>query len=160
MAPSDQLEKLATLQREGILTDDEFEVARRQVTSSEGNSATHREYMQRKVAQIDREWELDRRIYLEVNRFGQRFTPTRGGYVVMCLFSIASLAFFGVNLVTPSRLFPGQVSIYTFIPLFIALYFLSVGLRGFHRAAIYAAAERRHRQRRQYFLFEDETSRE
>src|SRR4051794_19655712 len=81
MSLADELLKLNRLHREGMLTDEEFERAKAAVlvaplahpAADQLDEIRH----QNEVAQLDREWQLERDRYMVVGRYGGRYIPNR-----------------------------------------------------------------------------------
>jgi hypothetical protein len=86
----DELQKLQDLHRSGALSDEEF--ARAKKALLEGPSASPADpqlgrhlsdqlaevHYQNELAQIDREWQMEREKYLLTDRYGRRQVPTPG----------------------------------------------------------------------------------
>ncbi len=89
MGIADELEKLEQLRLQGALTSEEFALAKTQLlapprlpinaeaASFLEDQLTEVRY-QNELARIDREWEIERRQYEIVGRYGRVFTPTIG----------------------------------------------------------------------------------
>ena len=121
---ADELRKLQELHQSGALTDQEFAAAKAAVLA--GNTAggeaeageAVREQVeeirrQNEVAQLDREWQLERERYLVTNRYGQRYIPTPGlsllGGIVVAVFGALWTLFAGGIAATvggPALVFP------------------------------------------------------
>src|SRR5262245_42739651 len=100
MSIADELSKLEDLRRRGVLSEPEFAQAKASVlagTSAPADSplAEHladqlaEVRYQNELAQIDREWEIERQNYLVADRRGVRHIPTTGA-------SLASAGLVGV----------------------------------------------------------------
>src|SRR4051794_11923089 len=92
MSLADELAKLADLRRNGELTDAEYERAKAALlggaaAAPEQPLAAHLADQlaevrhQNELAQIDREWAMERERYLVADRYGRRHVPTAGGGV-------------------------------------------------------------------------------
>ena len=106
MSIADEIRKLDELRRAGSLTDDEFSQAKATLlrTPSEVASlglsdqvADHLAAVscQNELAQVDREWEIEREQYLVFDRFGRALVPQVGG---SRMFDFASRGSFGMGL--------------------------------------------------------------
>ncbi len=89
MGITDELQKLVQLRTSGTLTDAEFAQAKAVLLSNPQASASTDESTflteqllvlrrQNELAQIDREWEIERRQFQMLGRYGRTFTPTIG----------------------------------------------------------------------------------
>jgi hypothetical protein len=85
MSLADELQKLDDLRRRGTLTAAEFERAKAALLA--GDSADVGGHLadqlaevrhQNDLAQIDREWEIERQQYLVTGKHGRQFVPTTG----------------------------------------------------------------------------------
>ena len=89
MGIADELQKLSELLKNGTLTNEEFAQAKIRLLAEPATKPTVEvsEFLedqltevryQNELARIDREWEIERRQYQVVGRFGRSFTPTIG----------------------------------------------------------------------------------
>jgi hypothetical protein len=150
MSIADELLKLHTLHKEGMLTDDELERAKASLLASpSGPAADQLEEIRRQneVAQLDREWQIERERYMVYGRYGSRYIPNKttsviGGIVI---------AGFG----TFWTIMAAGMGAPFFFPLFGVLFVLvGIGMSvfSFVRAGQYADAYRRYQHRRAAFL--------
>lgn len=165
MSIPQQLEKLASLQRDGILTDEEFEVAKQRVitegsvANEVGDSSAHLEEIKRQneLARIDREWEMERKEYQVRGRYGARYTPSKAGSVGTGIL----FACFGVFWMAFTSSFPRGPGLFELFPLFGLLpVFAGVhyAVVGYQKASHHERAQQRYRRRRRALL--EETERE
>jgi hypothetical protein len=87
MGIADELAKLEELRRSGALSESEFAQAKAAILSGSGSDASLDQHMseqlaevryQNELAQIDREWQIERERYLITNNYGLRTVPTAG----------------------------------------------------------------------------------
>ncbi len=156
MSIAKELMELETLFRNGTLTREEFETAKQLVLANKSTSSADpldEIRKQNQVAQLDRQWSIEREKYLVSHRRGPSTIPTQGssiaGGVVIVLFgvfwtamaaSIASFAPFPIGI-----LFPG------FGILFI-IFGVANAIRSFSKAEQYAVAEAEYKRRRQEII--------
>lgn len=159
MSIPQQLEKLASLHRDGILTDEEFEVAKRRVitegpaTSDRSDSSAQLEEIarQNELARIDREWQLEREKYEVHGKYGARYIPTKHGSVGMGVFCV----FFGVIWMSFTSEFPGGSGLFALFPLFgliPTVAGIGFAVVGFQKASHYERARQRYHRRRREML--------
>ena len=80
MSIADELLKLHTLHKEGMLTDEELERAKASLLADpSGPAAGQLKEIRRQneVAQLDREWQIERERYMVYGRYGSRYIPNR-----------------------------------------------------------------------------------
>ena len=80
MSIADELLKLHKLHQEGMLTDEELEKAKANLLEAPaGPAADHLEKIrhQNEIAQLDREWAIEREQYMVAGRYGGRYIPGR-----------------------------------------------------------------------------------
>ncbi|MBW4622036.1 MAG: SHOCT domain-containing protein [Cyanosarcina radialis HA8281-LM2] len=106
MSISDEIEKLKALYEAGTLSREEFELAKHQVLSGTARSDNLEELrIQNQIAQLDREWELERENYMATGKYGCKYIPGKvesliGGIFIVCFgifwtFTAASMTGFG-----------------------------------------------------------------
>jgi len=97
MSIVDELEKLEDLRRRGVLDDDEFAKAKAALLDGTPDASEQplREHLadqlaevkqQNELAQLDREWEIERQQYLIADRWGRRYVPTPGIAIAVAVF--------------------------------------------------------------------------
>jgi hypothetical protein len=158
MSIGDELRKLQDLRISGALTDEEFAAAKAAVIArgaGEGDPASepgmhaHLEEiaLQNEVAQLDREWALERERYMISGKYGHRSIPTRGLSVLVGVLVVG----FGIfwTAMAASSGAPG------FFPL-IGVFFILVGagasITSFTKAGAYEQAHDAYRRRRSQLL--------
>ncbi len=163
MSISDELQKLDELRRSGALSADEFEIAKRKVLhGSEGVSGPdHLEEIkaQNEIAQLDREWRLERENYMVHGKHGHERIPGKASSVIGGLFLVGFGIFWTV---TASRMTgssgigpPGGAGGFGFFPLFGVLFILigaGTSIWSFLKAGQYEEAQDRYHRRRQEIL--------
>jgi hypothetical protein len=96
MSIADELAKLEELRRSGALTEAEFASAKKALLAAPAAPAAAPEpalgdhlaaqldevRFQNELAQLDREWEIERERYTVAGRYGVRYVPTTGGAAV------------------------------------------------------------------------------
>ena len=151
MSISDEIQKLDQLRRDGTLSSEEFELAKRQVLGGTHDAADSDQLedikLQNEVAQLDREWELAREDYLVSGRYGARHFPSKVNSV---LGAVAMVAFgiFWSSLVA-SIPAPGFVSLVGYGIILFAVYF---GISRFMKAHRYEEDQARYKRRRKVLL--------
>src|SRR5215213_6387269 len=102
MSMADELRKLQDLREAGTLSDDEFAAAKATVLAgghpdvpADRAVEGHLEEIKRQnddVAQLDREWAMERERYMIHGRYGYRYLPSRGmsllGGLAVCGFGL------------------------------------------------------------------------
>ena len=154
---SDELQKLDELRRSGVLSYAEFEIAKRRVLEGRQDT-THDQYLedikaQNQLAQLDREWELEREQYMIANKYG-RYIPDKTSSVIL------GIALTGVGiawtLFTGSLVFLSQTGfLFSIFPLFGVFWtLLAVGgsIYQFMKAEEYQKAYERYQSRRQKLI--------
>jgi hypothetical protein len=157
MSLSDELKELETLFRNGTLTENEFQLAKQRVLSESrvSQSARHLEDIkaQNEIAQLDREWELERDNYMIEGRYGSRHIPTKGssigGGVVMILFGLGWTIFaFVMTANAPSKV----VIIFPIFGVLFILFGAVASIREYLKADQYQAGYERSQSRRNQLL--------
>jgi len=152
MSISDELQKLEALLERGILTREEFQKAKERVLteSAVGGPADQLEEIraQNRVAQLDREWDLERETYMVNGKYG-RHLPSRVGNVVGGLLAVGFGIFWTIMAVSMEAPF--------FMPIF-GVVFVTLGavgsIHGFYKAGLYQSAQASYQRRRQDLLNE------
>ena len=153
MTISDELQKLDQLRRNGAISYDEYEIAKRRVLeeSQDGVSDDHLEEIraQNELAQLDREWALEREDYMFVGKYGHRYVPTKAGSV----FGGVVIVLFGIfwTVMASSMLGFGRAGVFSMFPLFGVLFVLFgvvMSIFSFVKAGQYAEAKERYQRRR------------
>jgi hypothetical protein len=123
MTLSEEIQKLEKLHRNGTLSPEEFEIAKHRVLEGSSAESDHLEEIktQNELAQVDREWRMERENYMVWGRYGHRYIPSKVSSVVWGIFvvgfglywtSIAtSLVGFGILFI----LFAASTSIWAFV---------------------------------------------
>lgn len=154
MTISDEIQKLDELRRNGTLSPEEFEIAKRRVLEGSQYSAgaDHLEEIkaQNELAQLDREWELERENYMVAGQYGHKHIPGKVSSVFAGLFIVG----FGISwtVIAASMTGFGGVGVFSFLPLFGILFILfgaGMSIRAFVKAGQYEEAQERYRRRRE-----------
>lgn len=157
MSLSDELKELETLFRNGTLTQNEFQLAKQRVLSESrvSESARHLEDIkaQNEIAQMDREWELERDNYMIEGRHGSRHIPTKGSSigsgVVIILFGLGWTIFaFVMSADAPSKV----VIIVPLCGVLMILIGAATSIREYSKAGQYQAGYERYQSRRNRLL--------
>lgn len=157
MSISDEIERLDELHRKGVLSRDEFEQAKRKVIEG-STSATESEQLQEikfqnEIAQLDREWELEREKYMVTGKHGHRHIPSRSLSLLGGIFVVGFGIFWMV--MASSITGPFQGGIAAIFPLFGVLFILAglgMSIYSFFKAGDYEEAEDRYQRRRRELL--------
>ncbi len=153
MSISEELQKLADLHRNGALSYEEFELAKRQVlgSSHDSSNSNHLEEIkaQNELAQLDREWELERENYMVSGQYGHKHIPGKAssalGGIVIVVFGIfwtamaSSMTGFGGS---------GLISIFPLFGVLFILFGAGMSLNAFVKAGQFEEAQRRYQLRR------------
>jgi len=79
MSIAEEIKKLDNLRRNGTLSHEEFEIAKRKVLEGpqDVTESDHLEEIkaQNEVAQLDREWQIEREKYLITGKYGNKHIP-------------------------------------------------------------------------------------
>ena len=159
MSITDELHRLQKLRESGALTDEEFAAAKARVldgraadgSAVEGHLAEIKH--QNDLAQLDREWAMEREQYMVAGRYGYRYLPNRGTSL------IGGIAICGFGLLW--TLFAAGMGAPVFFPLFGLLFILAgaaVSAHAFMQANRYEEARLRHLRRRREMLNRDRQS--
>jgi Short C-terminal domain len=155
MSFSEELQKLAGLREKGLITQAEFEQAKKRLFNepSSTNIASNQQDRVMQLAElerIDREWELEREKYYMVGRYGRTYKPTTGS----SLFGMLLVGGFGIFwtimafTITQSAPFPLVGVVF---PLF-GIIFIGIavynGFNGMMKSEQYDLAERKYLNRR------------
>jgi hypothetical protein len=150
MSISDELERLETLRQSGTLTQEEFQRAKERVLSAppvESSQQLEEIKTQNAIAQLDREWELERENYMMTGRYGNRYLPKTESSIAGGIILVGFGTFW--TLMTLSTGAP------IFFPIF-GVVFVGIGvvncITGIRKAGQYQFAERRYRERRHRLL--------
>jgi hypothetical protein len=123
MTLSEEIQKLEKLHRNGTLSPEEFEMAKRRVLEGASAEPDHLEKIkfQNELAQVDREWRMERENYMVWGRHLHRYIPSKVGSVVWGIFIVGfglywtsiptSMAGFGILFI----LFGASSSIWAFV---------------------------------------------
>ncbi len=156
MSIADELLKLHTLHKEGMLTDEELEKAKASLLAAPAGSAADQLdeiRHQNEIAQLDREWQLDRERYMVAGRYGYRYVPNKA----MSLIGGIVIAGFG----TFWTIMAAGMGAPVFFPLFGVLFVLAgigMSVYGFIKAGQYADAYGRYQRRRAALLNRGDTA--
>lgn len=168
MSISDELQKLDELHRNGALSRDEFEIAKRKVL--EGSPSADSDQLeeikaQNELAQLDRGWELERENYMVTGKYGNKHIPGQASSLFGGIFLVAFGIFWTVmaSSITSSGFGPGPGGGFSsFFPLFGVLFILfgiGVSITGFIKAGKYRDAHEKYQRRRRALLDENRQSR-
>jgi hypothetical protein len=156
MSMAEELRKLQDLRDAGTLTDDEFQAAKATVLA--GGHADragaaglegHLEEIkhQNDVAQVDREWAMERERYMVTGRYGVRYLPNRS----MSLLGGALVAGFGL-LWTLMAAGMGAPGLFPVFGLLFILFGVGISIHSFLQANRYEEARLRYQRRRAELL--------
>lgn len=167
MSIADDLKQLETLLQNGTLTQDEFQLAKRRLLEDSGSGESSRAVrfpvtsqteatrhlemiqMQNAVAQLDREWELEREDYMVVGKYGRRYIPNKVTSVLGGLFA-AGFGIFWTMIASSMPRMPGNSvsSLLPFAGVGFTLFGAGMGIWGFIVSERYEAAFERYQSRR------------
>lgn len=157
MTISDELQKLDELRRNGTLSSEEFEIAKRRVLEGSQGSAgsDHLEEIkaQNELAQLDREWSLERENYMVEGQHGHKHIPGKISSVLGGLFIVGFGIFWTVMAASMTGF--GEAGVFSIFPLFGILFILfgaGMSIRAFVKAGQYEEAQERYQRRRREVL--------
>ena len=170
MSIADELRQIEEMYTQGTLTREEFEQAKAKALTTEAaptqnaaDSQTARQLAQLQrqnaVAQLDREWAMEREQYMVTGRYGSRSLPTESGSVFGGLL-IGGFGVFWTILaftITSGASAAGAPGIATVFPFFGVLFILvGVGssISSYSKAGQYREAEQRYQEKRARLLAE------
>ncbi len=156
MSISNELADLENLFRNGTLSLEELETAKRLVLS--GNSAGATDQLeeiknQNEIAQLDRQWSLEREKYMIRNRRGFQYIPTKGSSVVGGMVIVIFGVFWTVVAASITAYAPFPIA--KFFPVFGILFIVlgaASAIRSYSKADQYTEAEAIYLRRRQDLL--------
>ena len=153
MTISDELLKLDELRRNGTISGDEFEIAKKKALEGpqDASQSEHLEEIkaQNEIAQLDREWELERENYMVVGKNGHRHIPGKASSVFVGIFTVG----FGIfwTAMAASMIGFGGDGVFSIFPLFGVLSVLfgaGMSIYAFVKAGQYEQAQQRYQRRR------------
>jgi Short C-terminal domain len=157
MALSEEIQKLDELRRKGTLSPEEFEIAKRRVleASQYDTGVDHLEEIkaQNELAQIDREWGMERENYMVTGKYGRKYIPDKVSSVFGGIFAVG-VGIFWMAMTTSITGF-GGAGVFSPFPLFGVLFILfGVGASfwSFVQAELYEEAQERYQRRRREIL--------
>ena len=157
MSISEELRELDELRRSGVLTSEEFDLAKQKVLR-ESNVVINSDQLgeiknQNEVAQLDREWELERENYMVAGRRGQRQIPGK----ISSIFGGIMIVGFGIfwTIMASTTSGPAGRGGSSLFPLFGVLFIIfgiGMSIYSFVKADKYVEAQEQYRQRRSQLL--------
>lgn len=159
MSISEELQKLSELYQAGTLTREEFEVAKRKVLESPQSTYSPAEQdqleaimLQNQIAQLDRQWEIERNDYMIRGQHGHSYIPGKttsilGGGVVV-IFGI----FWTFMAASISSRTPGPTSVFPLFGILFIFFGIGVSIYAFMKAEQHDAAKKRYQRKRQQLL--------
>ncbi|PZD74357.1 hypothetical protein C1752_01107 [Acaryochloris thomasi RCC1774] len=151
MTISDELQKLDELRRNGTLSPEEFEIAKRRVLEGPQDDVLTDRFEEIKtyteLAQLDREWQLERENYMISTRYGRRHIPSKSGSV----FGGIIIVVFGIlwTMMAASMASGSFLSLFPLFGVFFTVAGIGVSIRSFVKAGQYKKAHERYLHRRQ-----------
>ena len=156
MSVANELDRLHRLHRDGVLTDEELDRGRAAVLVALPASPTAEQLDERRrqheATRLDREWEVEREGYMTRDKAGDRYVPSRAGYIVLGVLNIA----FGIAWVV--------VTARANVPVFVMAIGIAVTLVGVGgsaylavKAGRYLEARLQYQERRRAILNPDDT---
>ena len=156
MTLSEEIQKLDELRRNGTLSPEEFEIAKRRVLEGSQYSAgaNHLEEIkaQNELAQIDREWGMERENYMVAGKYGQ-YIPNKVSSVFGGIF-LVGFGIFWTAMVSPvmGSGGAGVLSIFPLFGVFFILFSVGTSIRAFVKAGQYEEAQKRYQRCRREIL--------
>jgi hypothetical protein len=153
MGIGDELQKLDELRRQGALSSEEFDIAKRKLLAEpeslfDGRDSLAELKMHNDVAQLDREWELERNNYMVQGRYNT-YLPGKassliGGVVVALFGAFWTAMAFGIT----QHAGPGFVSLFPLFGVLFIVLGVATSIHGFAKATQYQNAYRNYQERR------------
>ena len=151
MSIAEEIKKLDNLRRDGTLSHEEFEIAKRKVLEGpqDVTESDHLEEIkaQNEVAQLDREWQIEREKYLITGKYGNKHIP---GKISSILIGVVTVGF-GVFWMGGVASMPGS-GLFSLFGLVFILFGAGMGISSFFKAGEYEKAEARYQRRRSLLL--------
>lgn len=152
MLISDELQKLDELYRNGTLSREEYEAARLRLLEGPGlvAGAEHLEEIriQNEIAQLDREWLLERENYMLPNRYGYRRVPGKAGSVVGGIVAVGFGIFWMAIASSMAAIGGGPFNVFPFFGVLFILFGAGMSVVGFMKSVQHDEAQRRYQRRR------------
>lgn len=148
MTLSEEIQKLEELRRNGTLSSEEFEIAKRRVLEGSQYSvgADHLEEIkvQNELARVDREWQMERENYMVEGDYGHKYIPDK----VSSFFGGILSAGFGIFWTTMA----GAFGIFQLFGVLFILLGIGISIWGFVKADQYEEAQKRYQRRHREIL--------
>lgn len=155
MSISDELQKLGELHRDGTLSRDEFEIAKRkilgepQTATDLGSDQLAEIKSQNEITQLDRQWELERENYMIAGRYGNKYIPRK----ISSVLGGVAIVGFGIFWTASANSMQGFESndVFSLFPLFGVLFIVFgvvMSIVSFTKAIQYENAYRNYQRRR------------
>ncbi|MFM7073878.1 MAG: hypothetical protein ACKO38_19000 [Planctomycetota bacterium] len=151
MTIADDLWKLDELRRNGSISHEEFELAKRLALDGPQDASRSEQLeelkVQNEIAQLDREWEMERKNYMVEGRNGSRYLPGKASSVIGGVIVVA----FGIFWTVTSAFLNGfgRPDFSGFFPWFgvvFTLFGVSVSIHAFMKAGRYEEARQRYQR--------------
>ena len=157
MSIADEIRKLDKLYQSGALTEEEFARAKQAVLDGRSGDEEARELSRRQdVADLGREWEIQKEQYMVSGRYGFRYVPKKGHSLVAGVVMPAFGIIWTVMAFNMSRGFGGGFgSIFPAFGVLFALFGVGMGIYLYNKASEYEKAYENYRRRRADLLGED-----
>ena len=160
MSISEELQRLDELRRDGVLSNAEFDLAKRQVLEGPDHTEATEQLgeirAQNEVAQLDREWDLERENYMMTGKYRRQYKPTKAGSVFAGIL-ITAFCVFWVGMANSMPSF-GPMGIASMLPLIGVLFgafAVSKCIQGFIKAGQFEEAQSKYKLRRNQLLNEN-----
>jgi hypothetical protein len=156
MSISDELQKLTELYRSGTLSREEFETAKRRVLESDHSAADQDQLqaimLQNQIAQLDRQWEIERQDYSVRGKYGHTYIPGKTSSIVGGIAIVGFGIFWTIIAASMSSRFDGPISIFPIFGVIFILFGIAMSIYSFNKAEKYQSARKRYLQRRGQLL--------
>lgn len=163
MTIADELWKLDELRRNGAISHDEFELAKRKSlegSQDAGRSAQLEEIkLQNQIAQLDREWELERENYLVAGRNGYQSIPEKSSCVIGGVFIVAFGIFWTVTSAYSTGFGrDGAIGLFPWLGVFFSIFGGGLSIHAFLKASRYEKARQGYQRKRREMLDKTRTA--
>jgi uncharacterized protein YqgQ len=149
---SERLQELDELYRNGTLLREEYEAARRRVLEEPGAFAGAQQLeeirIQNEIAQLDREWLLERENYMLPTRYGHRRVPGKTGSVLGGIVAVGFGILWTGMASSMAAIGGGPFNFFPFVGVLFILFGAGMSVVGFMKSVQHDEAQRRYQRRR------------
>ena len=152
MSLADDLQKLDELRRNGSLSQEEFELAKKNVLAGSMTPSTPTQTssnINHLVEQLDREWELERENYMITNKYGAKFIPQKWSSVLGGILIVGFGIFWTIMAIAMVSNSPfAFAGVFPIFGVLFVIFGLAMSVRSAKKADEYEKAHQRYADRR------------